>query len=591
METDPENAELIEKLMADDDPYHYRQADEDDANDSDDAKTHARKKRRARGKAQTAKGEEAGRLPGEDKGKSRGRGRLWTQDEEQLFLQALGMYGRSWKRCAEHVGTRDSRSVASHAQKHFIKLCLQGEPLPDKVAESGVGYTLSGKPLDPTSPSALAYGFKKDVIEKLSDEKMAIVRGGILMERLEGVHQAPETGEAQEGMHQDTNPMSTDAAQPVDQLSPSLEACVMDIDTPPKEDQLSPSLEASAMDIDTSPKDDSVKKGKTSKGSAPARKRPAKDDSWEYMRKYRTDYALNRPQRAAARNRRVQMGSTSESIQLIECEEFMDTEEGVGITQPFTIDIVAEALILMDFHSHLSEFEIIGLLAGTWDAEAHHLTIREAFPCQRAEGSGTRTSVELDPTSEVNARSDMVRKGLVGTGWYHSHPVFSATPSLKDIENQRNYQTLFRLEESKAEPFIGLIISPYDINLPAPKSRTCGFYVMETNQGIKPFRLRFNVINRLERYTLDLVNKCEAVLHMLESDSCRMDLKSVWRKWTFLKDDKETGDALTKVTKLKLSLLPYFTEDSIIHAKALGQELVTKIEQIWKVDLQDSQSQ
>jgi hypothetical protein len=52
---------------------------------------------------------------------------------------------------AAHVGTRDVRQFTSHAQNHFIKLCLQGRPLPAKVLESGDGYTLSGKPLDPTS--------------------------------------------------------------------------------------------------------------------------------------------------------------------------------------------------------------------------------------------------------------------------------------------------------------------------------------------------------------------------------------------------------------------------------------------------------
>ena len=74
------------------------------------------------------------------------------------------MYGRDWKRCAEYVGSRDARSVTSHAQKHFIKLCLHGKPLPTKVAESGLGYTLSGKPLDPLSAAAQSYGFRDEII-------------------------------------------------------------------------------------------------------------------------------------------------------------------------------------------------------------------------------------------------------------------------------------------------------------------------------------------------------------------------------------------------------------------------------------------
>ena len=75
--------------------------------------------------------------------------------------------GRDWKACAEHVGTRDSRAIASHAQKHLIKLCINGEPLPARVAESGAGYTLSGKPLDPDSAAAKAYGFKPGMLQSV----------------------------------------------------------------------------------------------------------------------------------------------------------------------------------------------------------------------------------------------------------------------------------------------------------------------------------------------------------------------------------------------------------------------------------------
>ena len=44
-----------------------------------------------------------------------------------------------------------------------------------------------------------------------------------------------------------------------------------------------------------------------------------------------------------------------------------------------------QALVLMDFHAHLSAYEVIGLLGGTWDAETRSIVIREAFPCRRAE--------------------------------------------------------------------------------------------------------------------------------------------------------------------------------------------------------------
>jgi len=63
------------------------------------------------------------------------------------------------------VGSRDGRQFASHAQKYFIKLCIKGVLLPSKVAESGCGYTLSGKLLDPESAAAKAYGFKEGMLQ------------------------------------------------------------------------------------------------------------------------------------------------------------------------------------------------------------------------------------------------------------------------------------------------------------------------------------------------------------------------------------------------------------------------------------------
>jgi len=49
---------------------------------------------------------------------------------------------------------------------------------------------------------------------------------------------------------------------------------------------------------------------------------------------------------------------------------------------------------------------------------------------------------------------------------YHSHPVFAPKPSLKDAENQRNYQALFRCTASGLEPFVGVIVGPFDVQLP-----------------------------------------------------------------------------------------------------------------------------
>jgi hypothetical protein len=46
----------------------------------------------------------------------------------------------------------------------------------------------------------------------------------------------------------------------------------------------------------------------------------------------------------------------------------------------------------------------------------------------------------MDPESEIMARIEFAERGLTVVGWYHSHPTFEPTPSIRDIENQVNYQ-------------------------------------------------------------------------------------------------------------------------------------------------------
>lgn len=54
------------------------------------------------------------------------RGR-WTEQEHTLFVEAVAMYGgNDWASISKHVGTRTRIQCASHAQKFFRKLRLQG---------------------------------------------------------------------------------------------------------------------------------------------------------------------------------------------------------------------------------------------------------------------------------------------------------------------------------------------------------------------------------------------------------------------------------------------------------------------------------
>lgn len=89
--------------------------------------------------------------------KCRAPARPWSEEEHRRFEESLELFGRNWELCAEYIGTRRAQLVRSHAQKHLIKLWKLGKPLPRKVAESGKGYTLSGKPLLRDSASARSY--------------------------------------------------------------------------------------------------------------------------------------------------------------------------------------------------------------------------------------------------------------------------------------------------------------------------------------------------------------------------------------------------------------------------------------------------
>ena len=67
----------------------------------------------------------------------------------------------------------------------------------------------------------------------------------------------------------------------------------------------------------------------------------------------------------------------------------------------------------------------------------------------------------MDPLSETEAKEKIAEMNMCVLGWYHSHPVFKCEPSVRDIQNQQNYQNLFRDAESN-EPFVGFIVAPYE---------------------------------------------------------------------------------------------------------------------------------
>ena len=77
------------------------------------------------------------------------------------------------------------------------------------------------------------------------------------------------------------------------------------------------------------------------------------------------------------------------------------------------------------------------------------------------------------------------RDGLRVVGWYHSHPVFDTHPSLRDVENQANYQRLFRDDEGGV-PFVGAIVGPYATLNPDLSSDVRWFHVAPRGTTARP---------------------------------------------------------------------------------------------------------
>ena len=74
---------------------------------------------------------------------------------------------------------------------------------------------------------------------------------------------------------------------------------------------------------------------------------------------------------------------------------------------------------MIDVHAHMAATEIIGYLAGTWDAAKKLLTIVAACPCRAAatSDSSADVSVEMDYVSATEASVWATTKQLHLVGW------------------------------------------------------------------------------------------------------------------------------------------------------------------------------
>ena len=211
----------------------------------------------------------------------------------------------------------------------------------------------------------------------------------------------------------------------------------------------------------------------------------------------RTEYAQRRPRRQVPRPQEWSPGMDGADEHCVVRAEAFSGEP--GDEQPFRCGAFAAALLVMDFHAHLSsEAEVIGLLGGTWDPARRELQVQAAFPVRElppdqaaADEGGAQADggadVEMDPEGEVEARETIRRMGLVCVGWYLSHPRVQPQPSILNTRTQLNYQKVYEEPASGLQPFVGAIVSPFDAE-GAPgggaASQIGYFYVQCTDAGL-----------------------------------------------------------------------------------------------------------
>ena len=622
-----------------------------------------------------------GRRKRKDTGKVREKARPWNEEEEKLFREALVLHGRDWKKCAEHVGTRDHRSFTSHAQKHFIKMCLQGKPLPRKVAESGEGYTLSGKPLDPNSAAAKAYGFKPDSLMTMMDMSGALPPG-IAIVHADG----DGDGEDEDGsggsaggrditghdnvVEEKEKEIEATGAQLIgrdvvklfdekpfngavtaydenvgfykvkyedgDEEELEIEELrnilVDDLGddwwkrkggangsgggrgylTPEESAAIAEAAEKKAAAKAEAEAERERKKAERERAAAERRverERAATERALERESKRQkreedaaakaaaaepTEYAKNRPRREVGGGSTVVGGQNifrdagGGTLDLHPMRRFASaTTPGSGApgSQPFKLTVSPAAMMIMDLHAHLCTNEVIGYLGGSWDPETRTITVERAFP---GRGQASGRDVEMDPVAEVELKAQVEAQKLKVVGWYHSHPVFEPTPSGVDIDNQLNYQSLFRDEGTGVEPFVGFIVGPYDLRLPTPVSAVTAFMAqrrrMRDGEEEIPFEVSYDVTD--DAPSMLARGSMAAVVVQNKSTAGRVNPTELWRPFTTFTNSTPGGGPCTKLAKLRASLLARLPES----VKELEQEeildgVAKQMQTAWGIDL------
>ena len=481
-------------------------------------------------------------------------------------------------------------------QKHFIKLCLQGKPLPKKVAETGEGYTLSGKPLDPNSAAAKQYGFKESTLATGGEapEGAPPVNASDLIDSANGdvpVRSSAAVSSPARGVLSPEEAAEVAAAKAAEAEAAAAAAAARDAEKRDAEKARIAKAEkqaARAGVLGVSAEDGAI--GATGMATIEA-----------------TEYAKARPKRETAGKTSVAVAGFRDAdggtLELHPLRAFAaNTRPGSGEpgAQPFRVVVRPAAQLVMDTHAHLCTNEVIGYLGGAWDAAARVVTVDKAFP---GRGLASGSDVEMDPVAEVELKARVESEGMRVVGWYHSHPVFEPTPSGVDVDNQLNYQSLFAAaldsEETEASsnqkrktvsPFVGFIVGPYDLRLPTRVSKMTCFVAERRASGRggavedAPFEVRYETTSDAPDAAC-VSAMCDVVTENARVAG-RVRINELWRHFTNIANNKPDGGPCTKLAKLRASLAARLpdTVDELQEEKMLDA-VAKHIQSAWNVDL------
>lgn len=145
-------------------------------------------------------------------------------------------------------------------------------------------------------------------------------------------------------------------------------------------------------------------------------------------------------------------------VQPVSSTQFQQSMQQLQICQPYNVVVHPQAQLVADVHAHLCKHEVIGSLAGRYDAGSNTLHIMAAIPCRpETNQNDPHLSVEAMPVALLDIQEYARNTLKLDTvGWYHSHTTFCGDPSNIDVGIQADRQ-----KSMKGHPFIGLIVCAY----------------------------------------------------------------------------------------------------------------------------------